>query len=62
MEALVRDMVTRLMEEKGLTMREAMDIVYRSHTAAALSDVSTGLYFQSSAYVYDALMQEQAGI
>lgn len=58
-ETLTREMIARLMEEKSLTMREAMDLVYKSKTYAALSNTKTGLYFQSPAYLYDNLMQEQ---
>lgn len=57
-ESLTRDLITRLMEEKGLALREAMDVVYRSRTYAALCNLDTGLYFQSEAYVYEDLMTE----
>lgn len=46
------------MEERSLTMREAMDIVYNSKTYSALNNLDTGLYFQSPAYVYDVLEEE----
>lgn len=57
-ETLTREMIVRLMEERSLTMREAMDIVYRSKTYLALNNTKTGLYFQSPAYLYDNLLQE----
>lgn len=57
-ETLTRDLIVRLMEDRGLTMREAMDILYRSKTYVALSNLATGLYFQSAAYLYDELSQE----
>lgn len=57
-ETLTRDMIMRLMEEKSLSMQEAMDKVYRSKTYAALCDVNTGLFFQSSVYLYDELEHE----
>ena len=57
-ETLTREMIARLMEERSLTMREAMDIVYRSKTYDALSNTKTGLYFQSPAYLYDSLEKE----
>lgn len=59
-ESLTRSMITTLMEERGMTMREAMDVVYRSHTYAALSNPQTGLYYQSDAYVADQLEEELA--
>lgn len=60
-ETLTRDLIARLMEERSLTMREAMDIVYNSKTYSALNNLDTGLYFQSPAYVYDVLEGEIGG-
>lgn len=57
-ETLTREMIARLMEERSMTMREAMDIVYKSKTYAALNNTKTGLYFQSPAYLYDNLEKE----
>lgn len=57
-ETLTSEMIARLMEERSLTMREAMDIVYKSKTYAALNNLKTGLYFQSPVYLYDHLQQE----
>ena len=57
-ETLKRELIARLMEERSLSMREAMDIVYNSKTYAALNNLNTGLYFQSPAYVYDVLEEE----
>jgi hypothetical protein len=54
-ETLTREMIARLMEERSMTMREAMDIVYKSKTYDALNNTKTGLYFQSPAYLYDSL-------
>lgn len=57
-ESLTRDLVTRLMEECGLTMRQAMDVVYKSETYDALSNTATGLFAQSPVYLYDELQKE----
>ena len=57
-ETMTRDLIARLMEERSLTMRKAMDVVYTSRTYAALQNLNTGLYFQSPAYVYDELSKE----
>lgn len=57
-ETLTCQLIARLMEERSLTMREAMDVVYNSQTFAALNNLNTGLYFQSPAYVYDVLEEE----
>ncbi|MBR1514389.1 MAG: hypothetical protein IJ622_08880 [Bacteroidales bacterium] len=60
-ETLTRELITRLMEERSLTMREAMDIVYNSKTYSVLNNLDSGLYFQSPAYIYDALEEEIDG-
>ena len=57
-ETLTRELIARLMEDRSLPMREAMDVVYNSRTYAALNNLNTGLYFQSPAYVYDVLEEE----
>ena len=49
-EEIVKDMIARLMEERGLTMQAAFDAVYTSRLFEKLSDPKTGLYFQSSGY------------
>ena len=57
-ETLTSEMIARLMEERSLTMREAMDVVYKSKTYEALNNLKTGLYFQSPVYLYDHHQQE----
>ena len=57
-ESLTREVIVRLMEEDGLTMREAMDKFYGSKTYDSLTQTETGLYFQSASYIYDELLQE----
>ena len=57
-ESLTRDVVALLMEERHLSMREAMDAFCGSRTFDALSNPDTGLYFQSPKYVYSILENE----
>ena len=57
-ECTVRDLVLMLMEERGLSLHEALDTVYNSETYEKLSDPRSGLYFQSPGYVYDFLDKE----
>ena len=57
-EEIVKDLISRLMEERGLTMQEAFDKVYNSRLFEKLNDPKTGLYFQSSGYVYSYLQEE----
>ena len=57
-EEIVKDMIARLMDERGISMHEAFDVVYTSHLFEKLNDPKTGLFFQSSGYVYSFLMEE----
>ncbi len=57
-EEIVKDLIARLMEERGLSMQEAFDLVYNSRLFEKLSDPKTGLFFQSSGYVYSYLQEE----
>ena len=58
-ESLTRDVVALLMEERGLSMREAMDAFCGFRTFDALSNPDTGLYFQSPAYIPDEFKNEE---
>lgn len=57
-EDIVKDMIVRLMDEHELTMQEAFEMVYTSRLFEKLNNPKTGLYFQSSGYVYSFLMDE----
>jgi hypothetical protein len=57
-EALVAEMVTMLIEKTGMDIKSAFDCVYNSETYAKLSMPESGLYFQSSGYVYSFLAAE----
>ena len=57
-EEIVKDLISRLMDERGLTMQEAFNKVYNSRLFEKLNDPKTGLYFQSSGYVYSYLQDE----
>lgn len=57
-EELVKDMAIILITEKGMTMMRALDTIYNSDTYASLINLKTGLYSQSTAYVYEYLEKE----
>ncbi|MBQ6727211.1 MAG: hypothetical protein IJQ89_11665 [Bacteroidales bacterium] len=57
-EEIVKDMISRLMDERGLSMQQAFDVVYTSRLFEKLDNPATGLYFQSSGYVYSFLQDE----
>lgn len=57
-EELVKELVLRLINERHLSMKDALDTVYNSETYTKILDTRTGLYSQSTAYVYDYLDSE----
>lgn len=57
-EELVKDMAIILITEKGMTMMRALDTIYNSDTYTSLINLKTGLYSQSTAYVYEYLEKE----
>jgi hypothetical protein len=57
-EAMAADLAELLSNDLELTIPEALDILYNSETYLKLSDPNTGLYFQSTLYVYSYLQQE----
>lgn len=59
-EELVKDLVLKLMENRGITMAESLGLVYNSDTYEKILDLGTGLFSQSTAYVYVILSRELA--
>ncbi len=57
-DEIVKDIIARLMDERALSLQEAFDTVYRSRLFEKLNNPDTGLFFQSSGYVYSYLMDE----
>lgn len=57
-ECMSKDLVLLLMEDFEMDMQTALRTLYTSDTYAKLQDSKTGLYFQSSRYVYDFLKNE----
>ena len=57
-EELVKEMALRMMDERGLTMKQALDTVYNSETYTKILDLRTGPYSQSTTYVYSFLENE----
>lgn len=57
-DSLVEDMAKYLMEEKSLSLIDALDTIYNSQTYEKITDLSTGLYFHSSDYNYNLLQHE----
>lgn len=57
-EGITKDIIAYLMEDKGCALSTAIKEFYNSETFAKLADESTGLYIESSAYVYEILKGE----
>ena len=57
-EELVKELAPRLMEERGLSMKQALDTIYNSETYTKVLDLRTSLFSQSTAYVYSILETE----
>ncbi len=58
MEYITQDIVSFLVEDKSMDIGEAMHIFYTSQTYEKLLDEGTGLYLESSAYIYDIFKNE----
>lgn len=54
----VSDMTQYLMEDYDYTLEKALDTIYTSKTIELLQIEDAELYVQSSAYVYDMLLEE----
>ncbi len=57
-EGITKDIIAYLMEDNRCDLSTALKEFYNSETFAKLSDESTGLYIESSAYVYEMLKGE----
>ena len=55
---LTEEWVAILVDEKGISIPAAFDLVYQSRTYAKLSDPNTKLYIQSVGYVYSLFEDE----
>lgn len=57
-EALAADLAELLAKEFDMTITDALDALYGSETYTKLCNPNTGLYFQSTLYVYSFLKNE----
>lgn len=57
-EGIIQDLIKYLCEDKGVVIEEALDMVYNSEVFQRVSDVETGLYRESSSYIYELLKDE----
>jgi hypothetical protein len=54
----IGDLAKYLMEDQGMLITDALNIVYNSNTYQLLLNEETGIYRESSAYVYEILKKE----
>lgn len=57
-EEIIKDLIAFRMEDAGCSMQQAFNDVYSSRLFAKLCEPDSGLYFQSSRYVYSYLLDE----
>ncbi|MFV0587547.1 hypothetical protein [Bacteroides reticulotermitis] len=57
-EGITKDIVAYLMEDNDMDLSTAISLFHNSETFEKLSDEETGLYIESSAYVYEILKTE----
>ena len=57
-EGITSDLIQLLMDRNHYTLPQAVEAVYGSDTYSALLRPATGLYAQSSGYVYQYLTKE----
>ena len=58
MEYIIQDIVEYISNDRKIPFEEAMKSLYSSEVFHHLSDVETGLYRESSAYVYALYLDE----
>ena len=57
-EFCIQDVVESIVKEQNIEYDKAMEMFYDSQTFAKLNDIETGLYLESSDYVY-AMFQDE---
>ena len=57
-EGMTSDLIRLVMENEQLSMTEAFEKVYNSHTYESLLNPKSQLYYQSPGYVYACLCAE----
>jgi len=59
-EGVIQDLIKYLYEETDIPIEDAIEVVYNSIVFEKLSQVDTGLYKESSSYIYELLKDERA--
>lgn len=57
-EFCIQDIIENIVKDQHIDYDEAMNLFYESQTFIKLNDTETGLYLESSDYVYAILQDE----
>ena len=57
-EGITKDIIAYIMEDEGVDLSTAITQFHNSETFTKLSDENTGLYIESSAYIYELYKDE----
>lgn len=57
-EGITKDIIAYIIDDEGVDLSTAITQFLNSETFAKLSDENTGLYIESSAYVYEIFKDE----
>lgn len=57
-EGIIQELISYLCDDKNISIAESMAIVYNSIVYTKLNDENTGLYRESSSYIYELLKDE----
>ena len=57
-EGITKDIIAYLMQDNNMDLLSSVNLFHNSETFEKLSDESTGLYIESSAFVYEILKSE----
>ncbi|MBQ8823366.1 MAG: hypothetical protein IJZ82_12045 [Lachnospiraceae bacterium] len=57
-EYTTQEVVRYLIEDKGISMEQALELFFMSEVFEKLNDIETGLYLEGSAYIYEMLKRE----
>lgn len=58
-EYITSDLISYIVEDENISMLDAMQKLYSSEVFAKLNDFETGLYLESSPFVYDLYKSEK---
>lgn len=60
LESNTQDILKYIVEDQGVTIKEAVRMFYVSEVYAKLENFDTGLYLESPAYIYELFKDEQS--